>query len=275
LCRVQITKDHVILEFERGTKPALAYFHERVTLQLHLSKAWIAFILIATAVPAGFRNPFVNYLPHWHSMWEVNDAINNLLLFVPLGAFLRPGRSLSQVGRFGAGLSGMIELAQLFFLRRNSQPSDFIFNTLGALCGGIAAKHFGLRSDIVPLRKSSAVAAVLAAAVWSAVYLSVAPTIRPFWGRGTIGISAFLCAVGIIGIVRPASRYSRIILGLAGGAVTAGILLRAPQLEVATTLLPGLIFGCAGALGTTSGDDRRRQSNRPPAPAGAADQRSA
>jgi hypothetical protein len=163
----------------------------------------------------------------------------------------------------------------LFFLRRNSQPSDFIFNTLGALCGGIAAKHFGLCSDVVPLRRSSAVVVLLAGLTWCVVYLSVAQTVRPFWGRGAIGVSAFLCAVGIIGILRPYSRYRRIILGLAGGVVAAGILLGAPQLEVATTLLPGLIFGCAGALSTTSGDDHHRHSHQPPAPAGAADQRSA
>jgi hypothetical protein len=82
---------------------------------------------------------------------EARDVANNLVLYVPLGFFL--GISRHAGGRLGivraltlvAGLSGLLELAQLFVFSRNPSIIDFILNLAGGMAGFLAARWLATR----------------------------------------------------------------------------------------------------------------------------------
>jgi hypothetical protein len=239
-------------------------------VKLRLARVSLFVILIITAIPAGLRDPRTDYWVYWHPIFELDDAVGNILLFFPLGLFLQPAASLSRVTGLGAGLSAIIEVAQLFFLRRNSQPSDFICNTLGVLCGGVVGKLLGVRSDRIPFGNRSGVNAIVAATCWSAVYLSIGTYLRPAAGRGSIAIVAFLCALGLVGIFRPMKSFSRLMCSGIGGAMGTVALMKASPISLFSTLALAAAFGLAGVYCTTSDDDRLSRPHPLPAPGDAA-----
>lgn len=83
---------------------------------------------------------------HGFSVRFVIDFLGNIAVFVPLGAaaaFALTARPLKTrlitATAIGAGLSAIIELAQLLVPGRVSAPEDWLLNTLGAFIGaGIA-----------------------------------------------------------------------------------------------------------------------------------------
>jgi hypothetical protein len=240
-------------------------------LRLRLSRFTVAAILVITAVPAGFRNPWTNYFPHWHAMFDFGDAVVNILLFIPFGLFFKPNTSVLKVTGLGGVLSASIELAQLFFLRRNTQPSDLICNTLGALVGALIGKAIGIRSDNLSWGRRLGAGAVLAASVWAGAYLAFGSEFPPYSRRGSIPTVALLCALGCMGLVGPATQFSKVVAGLTGGVIGAAALLPVTPLGLLPTFSLGLVFGLAAALCATSDDDRRLQPHRVPAQGDAVD----
>lgn len=73
--------------------------------------------------------------------WGTADLILNLLLFVPLGAFVaRPGagfRSVAAALVVGAVLSGAVESIQLTVPGRHATVADLVANSAGAAAGGL------------------------------------------------------------------------------------------------------------------------------------------
>jgi hypothetical protein len=69
------------------------------------------------------------------------DSLLNIVLFMPLGAALfAVSRSVTKAALASATLSAAIEFAQMVWIPgRDSNPSDFIFNSLGGLLGGLIA----------------------------------------------------------------------------------------------------------------------------------------
>lgn len=69
----------------------------------------------------------------------LRDPLGNVLLFIPAG-FLAPlalnGRGWRRIAKWGAALSGVIELTQIVFAWGSlGTIDDVIFNTLGAIAG--------------------------------------------------------------------------------------------------------------------------------------------
>lgn len=226
-----------------------------MNIRLRLSRVAVVAILIVTAIPAGFRDPRTIY---WYLIFNFRDAIANVLLYFPLGLFLQSTATLPRVTAFAGGLSAFIEVAQLFFVRRNSQPSDVICNVLGAVCGSLAGRFFRMRSDDVRLGTGFGLAAILAAGVWSAIYLSIGRTFPPFVGRGSTAVVAFLCAIGLAGILKPRTLYSRTTLGIAGGAIGAAVPLPVTSTPVFSKFAVGILFGIAFVYCTQEVNHDRR-----------------
>ncbi|MEM7212582.1 MAG: VanZ family protein [Pseudomonadota bacterium] len=74
------------------------------------------------------------------------DAINNLLLYIPLGflfAILVPGHGRFRLLRpvlLVAAVSASMEIAQLFISTRNPSINDLILNTISGALGAVAAR---------------------------------------------------------------------------------------------------------------------------------------
>lgn len=95
------------------------------------------------------REPKLQPFTHLNS----RDAMNNLLLYVPLGLFFavspRSGmrfaavRALLLVG----GLSASVELAQFFVSSRNPSINDFILNVAGGAVGYVAGRRLARRAE--------------------------------------------------------------------------------------------------------------------------------
>jgi hypothetical protein len=222
-----------------------------MNIRLRLSRVAVVAILIITAIPAGFHDPRTIY---WRLLFNFPDAIANVFLYFPLGLFLQATATLPRVAAFAGGLSAFIEVAQLFFVRRNSQPSDVICNVLGAVCGSLAGRFFRVRSHEVKLGTGFGVAAIAAAGVWSAIYLLIGRTFPPYAGRGSIAVVAFLCAGGLAGILKPRTIYSRTALGIAGGAIGAAVLLPVTSTSVFSKFAIGILFGIAFVYCTQGGE---------------------
>jgi hypothetical protein len=189
-------------------------------IRLKLSRTAIIVILLLTALPAGFRDPI-------RTRWRFvpRDALANVLLYMPFGLFRQATASLPAVTGIGAAMSAVIEISQLFFVRRFAQPSDVLTNTAGAVCGALAGRYFRIRIDSVPLGKTLGVAALGGAAMWTAVYFVLSRMLPAFAGRGTVAAVAFLTGIGLTGILRPRTRFSQLAIALMGGAIAATILM--------------------------------------------------
>jgi VanZ family protein len=210
------------------------------TTPLRLSRVAVIIILIVTALPAGLRDPRTIY---WEFIFTFPDAVGNVLLYLPFGFFLQSTSSLKSVARYGTGLSLSIELAQLFFVRRNPQPLDVLFNVIGAVCGALLGRLFNVRADRIELGRGPGLVAFAIAAIWATSYLWLWKSLPPFTGRGSVAVVAFLCAIGISGILKPSFMYSRYMAAVLGGAIGAAVLAPASSISVLSTFAIGVLFG--------------------------------
>ena len=84
-------------------------------------------------------------------LFSLADMVGNLLLFLPLGLFLALAPLAPRARRLrpwllilaAAALSAAVEASQLFSLRRYTQTTDLLFNTLGAAAGLALARAGG------------------------------------------------------------------------------------------------------------------------------------
>ena len=107
-------------------------------LRKSLRNLSLILILTLTAVPInGFKSPKID----WH--FPLDDIVENILLYMPLGFAYGEAGALTVITRAGA-LSLVIESAQAFYKERFSQPSDVISNTIGAALG-VAVYRFVAR----------------------------------------------------------------------------------------------------------------------------------
>ena len=217
-------------------------------IRLRLSRVAIVAILILTPIPPGLRD--LTDI-HWEFIFKKRDAFANVLLYVPFGLFLQPTKTLGLITGLGAGMSALIEVAQLFFVGRSAQPADVVTNTVGALCGGLAGRFFRVQSDRIKLGPAIGLAAIATAVVSSSAYLSIWKIVPTFFGRGTTAAVAFLCAMGFTGILKPRSPLYRVAVGVLGGGTGATVLSRTHGTLTFLTLALGLVFGLALVLCTT------------------------
>lgn len=115
------------------------------------------------------------------------DAINNVLLFLPLGfsaAQLTRRRRPIILG--AALLSACVEAAQLVIPGRDTNPSDFLYNTLGAAAGIAAAALLARCVAAAPraAARASLVAACCAALVVAATGWLLGPAFPSGWYFG-------------------------------------------------------------------------------------------
>ena len=82
-------------------------------------------------------------IPRWFD-YKFVEASANVALFVPVGfvaTLAFPAKRWWQVGAFGLGVSGCLELGQLLFLdNRFASPLDLATNTGGAVIGSLRAR---------------------------------------------------------------------------------------------------------------------------------------
>lgn len=97
-------------------------------------------ILVATLTPTGVnRHPFSFALEFGGR--GLADAIVNVWLFVPFGLAVSWRRPVVVAAVSGLLLTTSVELAQMLIPGRDPALSDIIFNTLGAVGGGLLAQR--------------------------------------------------------------------------------------------------------------------------------------
>ncbi|HEY1342375.1 MAG TPA: VanZ family protein [Bryobacteraceae bacterium] len=113
----------------------------------------VAFIAYGSLYPWRFHfspgvNPFSVVLHSWPVEWgrgELRDAVENVLLYFPLGAAAvlaatkRRASNLAIATAGGFALSTAIELTQVWVPGRDPSLDDILFNTLGTAIGAITA----------------------------------------------------------------------------------------------------------------------------------------
>jgi glycopeptide antibiotics resistance protein len=158
---------------------------------------YAAFILYGGTIPFHFAGDADLVAARWHRLLanpllspetgrrlSIPDVVQNVLLFVPFGVLgVAAAGNLTRwtwkrivwVAILGAALSATVEGCQLTMRNRVAALSDLVFNTAGALAGGVAARWGGrianaglarLRSEglaDVPELRTMAIAAVLLA----------------------------------------------------------------------------------------------------------------
>jgi VanZ family protein len=219
-------------------------FRRTNSITIRLSRVSLAAIFLVTAVPAGLRDPRTVY---WELLFNFRDALGNVFLYLPWGFFLQASAKLRGVAGVAALTSGTIEIAQLFFVRRQTQPVDALCNTAGAVLGALIGRSFKVRSDRIAMRPLMGFAFVTAAAIWTAAYLLLHALLPAYAGRGTVAVVAFLSAAGLTAIVQP--QRSRTSFALAAGAGLMGVvpLTARPLLDTPLGLL-GLAIAAGVAL---------------------------
>ncbi len=105
-------------------------------LRLRLLAPAIGLIVAATMIPAGLRHPSLSYI---QDIYNRNDFVNNLILYMPLGIALG-GRSLIRAFLWGLCLSTCAEVLQLGFVDRIPSFLDIASNTCGAVIGYLIAR---------------------------------------------------------------------------------------------------------------------------------------
>lgn len=93
-------------------------------------------IVAGTMIPAGLRHPSLSYI---NNAFNLDDVINNMVLYLPLGIALG-GSSLLRAFLVGLSLSTGAEILQLGFVDRIPSFVDIASNTGGAVAGYLAAK---------------------------------------------------------------------------------------------------------------------------------------
>jgi len=135
---------------------------------------YAAFILYGGTIPFHFAGDTTLVAARWHRLLahplvsaetgrrlSIPDVVQNVLLFVPFGALGLAAagatarwtwRRVAWVSMLAFGLSSTVEGLQLFMRDRTASIADVIFNTAGALAGGIAAR-WGLQLSAVTIRR--------------------------------------------------------------------------------------------------------------------------
>lgn len=137
---------------------------------------WLAsalFVVYGTTLPFDFETSLARerlakmvlnplFAPGGARRLSIPDAVQNMLLFAPFGAFgvLTLRRRVSATSSvlattlLGLALAVLVETAQLFTRDRAAATSDLLTNTLGALGGGVAVLSLGaaVPGALEPLR---------------------------------------------------------------------------------------------------------------------------
>jgi hypothetical protein len=87
-------------------------------------------------IPTGLRYPSLTYI---RNIFDANDFVNNLILYMPLGIALG-GTSLIRAFLFGLCLSTSAEVLQLGYVDRIPSFLDIASNTCGAVIGYLIAR---------------------------------------------------------------------------------------------------------------------------------------
>jgi hypothetical protein len=93
-------------------------------------------IVAGTMIPAGLRHPSLSYI---NNAFNLDDVINNMALYLPLGIALS-GSSLLRAFLVGLSLSTGAEILQLGFVDRIPSFVDIASNTGGSVIGYLAAR---------------------------------------------------------------------------------------------------------------------------------------
>ena len=93
-------------------------------------------IVAGTMIPAGLRHPSLSFI---NNAFNLDDVINNMALYLPLGIALS-GSSLLRAFLVGLSLSTGAEILQLGFVDRIPSFVDIASNTGGSVLGYLAAK---------------------------------------------------------------------------------------------------------------------------------------
>lgn len=95
-------------------------------------------------LPPPANTPF--FLFSDSTRWSRNDALLNVLAYIPFGLFvalmrrgLSPGRRIAHSIAIGAAMSFAMESLQMYIPPRVASPFDLIANSIGAALGGVVA----------------------------------------------------------------------------------------------------------------------------------------
>lgn len=95
----------------------------------------LAAIIFCTAVPIEFRGPVT-----WSNEFDIEDFVNNVLLYAPLGLALWRRPLLCSLAS-AAILSTVIEIMQIWHFERFASAVDVLANILGTACGILMARQ--------------------------------------------------------------------------------------------------------------------------------------
>lgn len=113
--------------------------------RLKLLPLAVAAIVVSTSIPIELRGAV-----GWDGGFDYQDFVENMLLFVPLGAALWR-RHTTAVLIYATLLSVGAETIQLWSFERYSSPYDVISNVLGALAGAQAWRRFASSRETNPV----------------------------------------------------------------------------------------------------------------------------
>ena len=126
----------------------------------------------------------LNVVPFAGMLADLKNCFLNVLLFIPLGFFLRlfwnQFRNLKSTALFGFGLSLLIELLQMLTFRA-TDVNDLITNTAGTLLGYLLAAP--LSQTYLPVEEGSGAACILGVFSFGVMFL-IHPFLSPLiWDR--------------------------------------------------------------------------------------------
>ncbi len=105
-------------------------------IRIRLLGPAILLIVAGTMIPTGLRHPSLRYI---NNAFDLDDFINNMALYLPLGIALS-GSSLLRAFLLGLSLSTCAEVLQLGYVDRIPSFVDIASNTSGAVAGYLATK---------------------------------------------------------------------------------------------------------------------------------------
>ncbi len=208
-----------------GTAPATGRRHRRASdiTAARLGRATLGYLAVMMGIITLAPFQFAAWPVHGLTdIWTWSDAIMNVVMFVPFGfvyQLTRPAGtpvSIRRVLVFGAGLSALVEIAQLFEATRYSSLGDVVTNAAGAGLGAWIYTVVVRRIDGENAVRSLALELPLMALVYLFVPLA--------WLMGLVGagtsrawfvVPIALVAGGILGTVHAA--YLAPVRGIARG----------------------------------------------------------
>ena len=98
-------------------------------------------------------NPFYFAIPeqiHFKLHTDLDDALANVILFMPVGFLYRLTTQKRGAWLVGAAISASIEMVQLFIPARTSSLMDILNNTLGAVLGAVLYNLISSRVALTP-----------------------------------------------------------------------------------------------------------------------------